>query len=975
MNFAKVNMNHSRLQKSEVSVKSHPRYWQDAARSDFKFPFPNPILELLEKEKVSQNSLIKTKQTSTIEGYEVHTTNNNAEITEEDKIPGQVVKRKIIHQQTIFVPNYGIQNPTPYQYPAQYPVGTGDEKYLEKQTISNIKNIIGNSQTYPYYPPETNQRIYGPGDYGLFETGRQNWNWPGAPFFPVYIRDPFLQMYNAITTMIEYGPNAGNQNPCKSSNAKTETREAKTSTDDTKITVKLDTSPQISINGDNYNNTYLDIENIDVGASGDSSLKFTLNLRQEERDVKADDDVGTGRKVWDKIKSDGKSNTLILNGNSSNARYSSKFPSNFQQDSKPLTVVRNPLPKSTTSPPAHESDELVDESEEDKSEEIISNDNNKKLFSRDNTGSGVFIHKLKVRKGGVAIAGPGGIATAGSGGTAIVGPGGVAYTQPDSLAIAGSGTKVIAVDPKVNLGDLVNNSTNKTGFPNSRIGKVVAVGPVVYYNKEKAVEITTTNLKYSIFPVQLLLPRWLPHPIGFNQIYPPNDILHPFPNDIKDKISKQTNNTQSLQQIKSNIQKPPSLAPYRFHPLLNYVKTGNTIRTDRIVRLRDIDKMNDDVTTLILKPVARSVAGVGGRAMATPVSKAILRKGLNVDILFEPDAIAIAGPGGVAHAQSDLEINMYENENRVKSYSITKQFDIIISINQKNKITILPFYGGGKGQSLQIIEKPDGSVETTIIKTLEIQNEENEDLENAINPTDLENPPLPTKSDLEEFSENIKKIQNLAEKVITLQEILKHPGKAKPSDEIAYKETMEALNESASKLADIQEKTNPANLENREGISAWFENKKNPHNKPKSKKKEEEQKRKEEEKKRKTEEDKRKQEKIELEKIKQDGDGDTVDIGLPPDDASVAEAKPVGLAVAGEGGVAASKPIATAVVGPGGLAIARPIGTAIAGVDPSQALIPLYGENSIMGSKPPKSGRPETANEYLNRLISKFHQT
>ncbi|XP_054264027.1 uncharacterized protein LOC128987286 isoform X2 [Macrosteles quadrilineatus] len=36
--------------------------------------------------------------------------------------------------------------------------------------------------------------------------------------------------------------------------------------------------------------------------------------------------------------------------------------------------------------------------------------------------------KLKVRKGGVAIAGPGGIATAGSGGTAIVGPGGTAYT-------------------------------------------------------------------------------------------------------------------------------------------------------------------------------------------------------------------------------------------------------------------------------------------------------------------------------------------------------------------------------------------------------------------------------------------------------------------------------------------------------------------------------------------------------------------
>nr|CAD7200031.1 unnamed protein product [Timema douglasi] len=67
-----------------------------------------------------------------------------------------------------------------------------------------------------------------------------------------------------------------------------------------------------------------------------------------------------------------------------------------------------------------------------------------------------------------------------------------------------------------------------------------------------------------------------------------------------------------------------------------------------------------------------------------------------------------------------------------------------------------------------------------------------------------------------------------------------------------------------------------------------------------------------------------------------DGDGaeesETVEIQPPPKGASVAEAKPVGLAIAGVGGVAASKPVATAVVGPGGLAIARPVATAIAGV-------------------------------------------
>ncbi|KAK9879768.1 hypothetical protein WA026_006832 [Henosepilachna vigintioctopunctata] len=114
----------------------------------------------------------------------------------------------------------------------------------------------------------------------------------------------------------------------------------------------------------------------------------------------------------------------------------------------------------------------------------VSHDANKKLFSKDNTGSGIFIHKLKVRRGGVAIAGPGGIATAGDGGTAIVGPNGYAYTQPDSLAIAGTGTKVIAVEPSVNLSELVkNNKTRFGGLYPQRLGKVVAVGPVIYYNK------------------------------------------------------------------------------------------------------------------------------------------------------------------------------------------------------------------------------------------------------------------------------------------------------------------------------------------------------------------------------------------------------------------------------------------------------------------------------------------------------------
>lgn len=43
---------------------------------------------------------------------------------------------------------------------------------------------------------------------------------------------------------------------------------------------------------------------------------------------------------------------------------------------------------------------------------------------------GLIIQRLRVRHGGIAIAGPGGVATAGSGGTAIVGPNGIAFTHP-----------------------------------------------------------------------------------------------------------------------------------------------------------------------------------------------------------------------------------------------------------------------------------------------------------------------------------------------------------------------------------------------------------------------------------------------------------------------------------------------------------------------------------------------------------------
>lgn len=101
-------------------------------------------------------------------------------------------------------------------------------------------------------------------------------------------------------------------------------------------------------------------------------------------------------------------------------------------------------------------------------------------------------------------------------------------------------------------------------------------------------------------------------------------------------------------------------APYRAHPLLHYLKNKNTIDFDKVISFRNGNPDANDTITLILKPAAKAIAGQDGKAIANPLARAVLRQGTNVDILFEPDAVAIAGPGGTAHAESDLEIH-YED--------------------------------------------------------------------------------------------------------------------------------------------------------------------------------------------------------------------------------------------------------------------------------------------------------------------------
>lgn len=204
----------------------------------------------------------------------------------------------------------------------------------------------------------------------------------------------------------------------------------------------------------------------------------------------------------------------------------------------------------------------------------------------------------------------------------------------------------------------------------------------------------------------------------------------------------------------------------------------------------------------------------------------------------------------------------------------------------------------------------------------------------TVNASELENPVLPSIYELNDFGSNLKKIQDSALKVVKLQELAKKRGELTTSEEAQHRENIDILNQSAQNLAYLQEELQPFETEGREGLSTWFERKASASKDKKKKederkKKEEEKKKKEEEEKKKKEEEKKKKEeekrrkedekrkeeekeksKLEEEKRKEEEkeneeqkgeitEDEAVEINLPQEDASVAEAKPVGLAVAG----------------------------------------------------------------------------
>lgn len=183
-------------------------------------------------------------------------------------------------------------------------------------------------------------------------------------------------------------------------------------------------------------------------------------------------------------------------------------------------------------------------------------------------------------------------------------------------------------------------------------------------------------------------------------------------------------------------------------------------------------------------------------------------------------------------------------------------------------VTNLPFYGGAKGQVLQIKRNSDGTITTEIIK------QEKVEIEKEVS------------DDMNSFQENLANIQKAASSLVALQQTVKNTGKLTEADRKTYAVNLEKLGISAQNLAHIQQSGDQDDfrllfqgpLFNRQQNNEHFE---------KAEKAEDTD---DEEDEDVGEEDNESSENGDEEKP----DTDSIQVSSPDKDASIAEAKPVG---------------------------------------------------------------------------------
>lgn len=314
-------------------------------------------------------------------------------------------------------------------------------------------------------------RMYNSGD----ASSRIDWSSPWADYFPILIKDPLQTMMNSFSEIIEYGPAA---DICRHSTG--------------------------DVAGE-------DVNRLDDGVPSRTTRRMTGG--------------GKVSAVGPEARRRSRRNTVAARSE--------------EEKGALLNHVR-PF-KHTTTTAAPEPSKLFGWTPD-------------KEATEHNGDTGPQIKRLVVRRGGVAIAGPGGIATAGSGGTAIVGPGGSAYSNKHTasgssadvpvpaggISMAGYGPQMVqgptgyyAPYPQQNNGFGRSLQDARAGgtaylsadgvaytFPTPSRGltaasqrrrdagdgreislpdgaKLIATGPIVYYNPEPSVRKKSRKSKKS----------------------------------------------------------------------------------------------------------------------------------------------------------------------------------------------------------------------------------------------------------------------------------------------------------------------------------------------------------------------------------------------------------------------------------------------------------------------------------------------
>lgn len=223
---------------------------------------------------------------------------------------------------------------------------------------------------------------------------------------------------------------------------------------------------------------------------------------------------------------------------------------------------------------------------------------------------------MVLRKGGIAIAGPGGAATAYTGGTAIVGPYGTVYKSPQGTAIMGPFSKIVHITDDTDFEDIIR--MHKESQNRRRGGSSFA--------RKEPLKNGLKNYK-NLFSYKTNLP------IKIEFKPRERDVEEGKPNGIRlrKSNSKESSNAKRRKIVKD--------APVE----------------------QKIVKTNE--TALIFRPKSKAEAGRNGIAVSAPSSHAILFPGQKASIYFEPESVASAGPSGFAHAYSDLFVTYVLNNN------------------------------------------------------------------------------------------------------------------------------------------------------------------------------------------------------------------------------------------------------------------------------------------------------------------------